>query len=165
VEGEFRSDLLARLSGYTYLTTPLRQRRADIALLIAAIFTKMGVLTNDQPRFTPEAGLRPMLHPWPLNVRELEQALGRSWALSSGGVIEAAHLSLPGPGGAKPAAAGAPDRATLSPEEYELRKRIVDELTAARGNVAEVARKLDKARMQLHRWMKRLSIDPEGYRR
>jgi transcriptional regulator with GAF, ATPase, and Fis domain len=81
-------------------------------------------------------------------------------------VIEAAHLSLPGPGSAKAdATTSAPDRATLSPEEYELRKRIVDELTSARGNVAEVARKLGKARMQLHRWMKRLSIDPESYRR
>jgi DNA-binding NtrC family response regulator len=166
VEGDFRADLLARLSGYTYLTTPLRQRRPDIALLIAAIFAKMGVAENDQPRFAPEAALRLMLHPWPLNVRELEQALGRSWALSSGGVIEAAHLSLPGPGSAKAdATTSASDRATLSPEEYELRKRIVDELTSARGNVAEVARKLGKARMQLHRWMKRLSIDPESYRR
>ncbi|HET6280339.1 MAG TPA: sigma 54-interacting transcriptional regulator [Polyangia bacterium] len=165
-EGDFRSDLLARLSGYTYLTTPLRQRRQDIALLIAAIFAKMGVAPHAEPRFTPEAALRLMLHPWPLNVRELEQALGRSWALSSGGVIEAAHLSLPGSGSTKPDSAPiTPERMTLSPEEYDLRKRIVDELSSARGNVAEVARKLGKARMQLHRWMKRLAIDPESYRR
>jgi hypothetical protein len=32
------------------------------------------------------------------------------------------------------------------------------------GNVAEVARAMGKARMQIHRWVKRLGIDPGRYR-
>ena len=37
-------------------------------------------------------------------------------------------------------------------------------LTAHAGNIAAVGRELGKARMQVHRWMKRFNIQIEDYR-
>jgi transcriptional regulator of acetoin/glycerol metabolism len=33
-----------------------------------------------------------------------------------------------------------------------------------RGNISHVARDLGKARMQVHRWMKRFDLDPGAFR-
>jgi len=46
-----------------------------------------------------------------------------------------------------------------------LRAQLEGLLVEHEGNVAEVARALGKARMQVHRWLKRFVIDPERYRR
>jgi len=53
-----------------------------------------------------------------------------------------------------------PPAGTGTPSEQELR----DLLTAHAGNVAAVGRVLGKARMQIHRYMKRYSIEIEEYR-
>ncbi len=47
------------------------------------------------------------------------------------------------------------------PTEEELRRV----LGATGGNVAAVGRHFGKERMQVHRWMKKLGIDPDAYRR
>jgi transcriptional regulator with GAF, ATPase, and Fis domain len=57
-----------------------------------------------------------------------------------------------------------PDGRWLSPRDEELRRQLLEALARTRGNVAQVARDLGKARMQLHRWMKRLRIDPDAFR-
>ena len=57
-----------------------------------------------------------------------------------------------------------PSRRVFSAEEQALRGSLVEALRAANGNVARVARALDKAPMQVHRWMKRLGIDPKPFR-
>jgi DNA-binding NtrC family response regulator len=163
--GDFRADLFSRLSGFTHLTSPLRSRIEDLGLLVAALLTRMGVTPGDNPTLSPEVGLRLLRHGWPLNVRELEQSLMRGWALARGGVIDVDQLRLAEPPSEGPAATVVPPGPVLSPEDQQLRGRIIEALTAAGGNVAEVARHMGKARMQLHRWMKRFAIDPGSYRR
>ena len=57
----------------------------------------------------------------------------------------------------------APDpwgRGGQPPSADELRRS----LTRHRGNVAAVGREFGKERMQIHRWMRRLGIDPNDYR-
>jgi hypothetical protein len=153
----FRADLFSRLSGFVHLIPPLRNRLEDLGLLVAALLDKMGVTEADHPALTPELGLHLLRHGWPLNVRELEQALRRGWALAPQRVIDVGHLRL----GGEPQ----PPPPALSPEDQALRAQLVESLTETGGNVAEVARRLGKARMQLHRWMKRLAIDPTSFRR
>jgi hypothetical protein len=46
-----------------------------------------------------------------------------------------------------------------------LRTRLVGLLDLHRGNIAAVARALDKDRMQIHRWMRRFALDLETFRR
>ncbi len=165
--GAFRSDLFARLSGYVVTTMPLRQRREDIGLLIATLLEKMGVGAGEAPVLTPQAALLLLQYGWPLNIRELEQSLRRAVALAGGQPIGPAHLVLDGDrGGAevKPAARPGAAGRVLSAEESALRQSLIDALTATKGNVAEVARQLGKARMQLHRWMRRFEIDPKSFR-
>jgi hypothetical protein len=160
-EGRFRRDLLARLSGFVHPTTPLRSRREDLGLLLSALLGKLGISSADDPTLSPEAGLHLLRHPFALNVRELEQSLLRGWTLARGGVIALEPL-VAGPRSAVPEAA--PPVPVLCPRDIELRRRLVEVLTASKGNVAQAARQLGKARMQLHRWMKRLRIDPDTFR-
>jgi transcriptional regulator of acetoin/glycerol metabolism len=46
-----------------------------------------------------------------------------------------------------------------------LRTQLVGLLDLHRGNIAAVARALDKDRMQIHRWMRRFALDLETFRR
>lgn len=69
----------------------------------------------------------------------------------------------PDPPEEKASAAGASPR-PLSTQDQELRRRLTDALTAARGNVTEVARALGKGRVQIHRLMRRLNVDPKTFR-
>jgi transcriptional regulator of acetoin/glycerol metabolism len=52
------------------------------------------------------------------------------------------------------------DESAGAPDEPALREL----LTRHQGNVAAVGRELGKARMQIHRWMKRYGIDIAEYR-
>ena len=109
---------------------------------------------------------------WPYNVRELESAVKLSIALSDGRELDLAHLpdtvqrALEGHGRSTtvPRAAipvpMAARVAVAAPDEKTLR----DMLARHRGNIAAVGRELGKERMQVHRWLKRYSIDVNDYR-
>jgi transcriptional regulator of acetoin/glycerol metabolism len=85
-------------------------------------------------------------------------------ALSPRGVIEAEHLSI------APAPVLTPPPATDKSAEIELadpealRRTLVALLEQHRGNISHVARDLGKARMQIHRWLKRFDLDPDAFR-
>ncbi len=159
--GSFRADLHARLAGFSHQTVPLRDRLPDLGLLVSALLARIAV-SGAPPALAPEVALRLFQHRWPLNVRELEQALRRCWVLAGGGAIQAAHLQLDDP--SAPAGQDGPGVQRLSAEDQELRQQLLEALAAAGGNVTQVARRLGKARMQVHRWMKRLAIDPSSFR-
>jgi len=160
-QDRFRSDLFARLAGFVHAMTPLRQRREDTGLLVASLLHKAGVTDGAGPRITPEMGLELLRYAWPLNVRELEQTLVRSWLLADRGLMDTRKLEAEhGDDGEAP---GSPAR-LLSAAEQETRARLVEQLTAARGNVTQAARSLGLGRVQVHRLMRRLAIDPARYR-
>ncbi len=169
IRGELRADLHARLSAFAFAVPLLCERPEDLGLLVAALLKRHGVAPATAPRLSSELALQLLQHTWPLNVRELEQALLRGVALSSDGIISAAQMptsSVPEPASASWKARGAGTKTrVLTAEDERLRQQLLHELESAGGNVADVARKLGKARMQLHRWMKRLAIDPESFRR
>ena len=48
-------------------------------------------------------------------------------------------------------------------EVYE--REIVRLMTAHHGNVSAVARSMGRSRMQIHRWLKRLALNPDSFRR
>ena len=155
---QFRSDLFARLSGFVHRMTPLRERREDLGLLAATLLRKGGATDADRLRIPPETGLEIIRHGWPLNVRELEQVLARSYLLSSNGVIHAELRAAPD---ATPARASA---RLLSAADRELHARVSEALALADGNVSAAARTLGKGRMQIHRMLRRLKIDPKRFR-
>ena len=88
--GRFRADLLARL-GHPIVLPPLRERPEDVPLLVDHALARLdrGPVTH---RFTPEALDLLRRHPWPLNVRELQQVVERAVCLVDGPEVGPDHL-------------------------------------------------------------------------
>src|SRR5215467_11497551 len=85
--GTFRADLYYRLSVLSIELPPLRERAGDIELLTAHFLQSFSNPGEPLPHLTREASDALNAHDFPGNVRELENALRRAVALSTGGVI------------------------------------------------------------------------------
>ncbi len=87
-QGEFRSDLYYRLSGFTIQLAPLRDRPEDLAPLLEnylVVFSEE--LHKDVQGIAPEAMDLLLNYSWPGNVRELQNVLKQSILRSAGQVI------------------------------------------------------------------------------
>jgi len=143
--GRFRQDLYARVSGVTLELPPLRERRADLGMLIRALLAR--IPGGAGARLAPVALRAILRHDWPLNIRELEKALTGAVALAAGDVIDLRHL--PDAIRREPAAAPAPAPAAddaghgFRPLAEELRaleiERFRAALEAAGGNQTRAA--------------------------
>jgi DNA-binding NtrC family response regulator len=93
-EGKFRNDLYYRLNTFPITIPPLRERKADIAALVARFLEKYANLYRKNVRgLTDKAMDDVMNHPWPGNIRELENVIERAVLLVDGdGNIESRHL-------------------------------------------------------------------------
>src|SRR5207247_3380449 len=86
--GRFREDLLHRLNVIPIHVPSLRERRADVAQLVAyftAELTKGGGLPAKE--FDAAAVERLTAHDWPGNIRELKNAVERLLILASGPAV------------------------------------------------------------------------------
>lgn len=89
----FREDLYYRLNVATVSLLPLRERPQDIPVLARHFIEKYRPATEEVTLSDP--ALRRLLqHPWPGNIRELENTLQRLLLLTPGPVITADHLPL-----------------------------------------------------------------------
>ena len=183
-KGEFRADLLARITGFTLKLPPLRWRREDLGLLIAALLQRIAPAQAAKVQLTGDAARALLRYRWPLNIRELEKCLTAALILAGDAAIDLPHLTdavraaLHAPHGATPAlssgpaqplpASGAPEPHAPPPplDEADTQKReeLIALLQEHRGNVAAVARAMGKARMQIHRFIKRYQLSLESYR-
>ena len=158
-EGSFRHDLFARLAGFRVAVPTLNERRTDLGLLIGALHTRL--FPEGHPGFDIDAARLLLRYPWPLNVRELEQALATAQVLAGTGLVRAEHLPDSVRTGRPP---GAPRPVALSEIDQKVRDQVVSALREHQGNVSAVARALDKDRKQIQRWIKRFGLDPGSYR-
>lgn len=172
-EGKFREDLYARLNEYKLVLPPLYERKEDIFGLVLR-FLERHARPDLKPSFPFMTAL--LHYDWPHNVRELEACIKRCIALADGPVLGPNLLpdalteamsdygkpGLPGALGPRERriipGAGTPSGG--APSEAELRALLAQH----GGNVAAVGRELGKARMQIHRWMKRYGIEVDEYR-
>jgi DNA-binding NtrC family response regulator len=153
--GRFRTDLLARLSGYAVELPPLRARVLDLGDICATLLARFAP-QGSEPRFTRRAVRAIIAHDWPHNVRGLAKALETALVLADG-TIDLEHL---------PASVGARDEAVfaLPPHETARRDELIKQLREHRGNVAKVARAMGKASMQIRRWAERYGLRIADYR-
>jgi transcriptional regulator with PAS, ATPase and Fis domain len=164
IENRFREDLFARLNEYQLRIPPLRDRKEDVYLLLRAFVARHG-----RPELLPDFQfMTALLHyDWPYNVRELEACAKRCVALAEQRTLGVGQL----PDQIREDMAdygtwsvGAPPTGAMlskgPPTEVELRAL----LQRHQGNVAAVGRELGKARMQVHRWLKRYDISLDDYR-
>jgi anaerobic nitric oxide reductase transcription regulator len=107
-EGSFRADLYYRLAGRRILIPPLRERMEDLSLLLDRFIADYRARHKvSQPiRFTAEAVAALRHHPWPGNIRELQNTVHAACDLRhrQTGIVELAAL----PAEIRTAAAGSP---------------------------------------------------------
>lgn len=90
---EFREDLYYRLKVVEIPLPPLRERREDIPLLVAAFLKKFNVkLHKEISAVSAEVQQMLLAHDWPGNVRELEHILEHAFILCRGGTITVGDL-------------------------------------------------------------------------
>jgi DNA-binding NtrC family response regulator len=91
--GHFREDLYYRLNVIPILLPPLRERREDVALL-ARHFLQKSCREMKRPlmSLSTEAMTALETYDWPGNVREMENVIERSVALTDGEIIERRDL-------------------------------------------------------------------------
>lgn len=162
----FRSDLLARLSGYVACLPPLRKRREDLGFLCAHLLVKHGVRAA---AITRKAARALFLSGLSGNVRELERALAAAAVLMGDGPIDVGHLSVLS---AKSAREEVP-KETLPPERVSSGEKIRERPYTRRPSKADIEEALvranrvqsDAARIlgvherQLARWMDAYGIE------
>jgi transcriptional regulator with PAS, ATPase and Fis domain len=149
-EGRFRDDLYARLRGHVLTLPPLRARREDIALLVAAILRRTAGERAARISLHRTVARTFLTHPWPHNIRELEQTLARAVTLLTDDELRVEHL---------PVDLGRP-RPGLSPSDE--RTRLLDLMREHGGNVSAVARALATSRSQVQRLLERHKITSTG---
>jgi DNA-binding NtrC family response regulator len=93
IEGKFRSDLYERIQGFTLELAPLRERKADIPLLVHHFIREYS--TEYPAQISVPAGALDCLfhYDWPGNVRELRSVVRKAAAYSdNAGNISAVYL-------------------------------------------------------------------------
>jgi formate hydrogenlyase transcriptional activator len=86
---EFREDLYYRLNAFPIFLPPLRERKADIPkfvqYFIQQFASSMDKIIENVPAETMQSIVR---HPWPGNIRELQNYVARGVILSNDGIFE-----------------------------------------------------------------------------
>lgn len=153
--GRFRQDLYYRI-GVVELSIPsLRERREDIPALCDYLLDRAAESMSRE-----KAGLRSdalrllMRHPWPGNVRQLDNVLRRALLMSDGERIGVDDLDF-GPAPERRRATAA-DRSAFEKQEAQ---RILAALEQHRWNVSAVARALGVPRNTLYRKLRKYRIE------
>jgi two-component system, NtrC family, response regulator AtoC len=123
-EGRLREDLFYRVNVFAIELPSLRERKDDVAGLVAHFMAKHGGRRAAAAPLPAEVLARLQAYDWPGNVRELENVIERGLILSGGATLELEHLRLDiGP----PAVGGAGALAAVVPGPLQ---EIVDALEA-----------------------------------
>jgi len=162
--GKFRQDLYYRLNVIELKMPSLREMRGDIPQLTKVILRRQAAANGGKPPPLSAAALeRLAAYDFPGNVRELENVLERSLALTAGGEIRAEDLQLV-PAQAAPAPA-APASLTGLPLQDRLdsveRQAILAALEQTRYNRTAAAKVLGITFRALRYRMERLGIKDE----
>jgi formate hydrogenlyase transcriptional activator len=95
-EGRFRPDLFYRLNVFPIRVPPLRERPADIPMLVQHFLAQFQrKLAKPLRRVTTDSLARLQAYPWPGNIRELQNVIERACVLADGPVVEIDGVLLP----------------------------------------------------------------------
>ena len=161
-ENRLRSDLYYRLNTFQIEVPPLRKRKQDIPLLIAAFVRQFAQqLGKPEPDISPEAFQKLLDYSWPGNVRELQNAIEYAVVLARQGMIGVKELpteiQLP-PALQQAEIAGLPRAGVQTLDDVE-RTAIIQALAECHGNKKKAAELLGIQRPTLYNKMKRYAIE------
>jgi Nif-specific regulatory protein len=161
--GTFREDLYYRLNVFTMFVPPLRERKADLLLLVDHFLEKFAQEHHRNIRriSTPAIDMLASYH-WPGNVRELENTLERAVLMCDGQVIHGHHLP---PSLQTAEASGTVTRVSLKDAVSAYEKDLIqDTLKTTRGNCAKAARLLDTTERIVNYKVRRYGIDTARFK-
>jgi two-component system response regulator HydG len=156
-EGHFRQDLYFRLNVVQIKLPPLRERKADIPLLVAAFLEKYANPDEPARSISDDAMQRLMAYDWPGNVRELENAIERSVALSTGPFIHVGDL----PSNLRYADADRmPQADEILPLDELERRAIIRTLRETQNDKVAASKMLGIGKTTLYRKLKQYKVVP-----
>jgi DNA-binding NtrC family response regulator len=153
--GTFRQDLYFRLNVVQIKLPPLRDRKTDIPLLVAAFLDKFARDIPTGMELTEEAMGRLMAYDWPGNVRELENAIERAVAIGTGPYLSMTDLpsNLYRLDSDRP-----PQKEEILPLEELERRAIQSTLRHTDGDKQKAARVLGIGKTTLYRKLKQYQM-------
>ena len=156
-EQRFRQDLFYRLSVIVITVPPLRERRADIPLLVGQFLQNACSRAGRQAQFTPAALDALTGFSWPGNVRELENTIERLVLFSRGNVIDLPDLP---PAFLQTSVEIGQQLFTGLPPLEEIERRyLVHVLEMVGGNRTKAAEVMGIDRRTLYRMAERFGLD------
>jgi DNA-binding NtrC family response regulator len=155
-QGRFRSDLYYRLNTFRLRIPPLRERRDDIALLVAHFYRQLSP-GGEQPPAELLAELT--RHDWPGNVRELRAAVERAVLLGDPAVWHALSGDAPASAEDERFVDGTSFRAAKERAVAAWEREYVRSLIARHdGNLSRAARAVRMDRNHLRELLRRHRI-------
>jgi len=151
---EFRSDLYYRLNVFPIPLPALRERREDIPALVehfVEIYSRR--MDKKIEHIAPETMSALTSHPWPGNIRELQNFIERSVILTSGNVLQPPLGSLESCAGAESLGA-----VTLEDAEREHIRKILEQTRWVVAGPNGAAARLGIKRSTLYFRMQKLGI-------
>jgi formate hydrogenlyase transcriptional activator len=156
-EGKFRQDLLYRLNVVPIQMPPLRERVADIPLLVEYFIDRFGKRAGKKFRTIDKKFLNVVqTYSWPGNVRELQNIIERAVILGDGDTLAVDETWLQGKP-ANPVRARALDLALVR-QEKEMIEAALAESQGRVSGPAGAAAKLGVPAQTLDSKIKRLKI-------
>lgn len=151
--GAFRQDLFYRINVIELTIPPLRDRVADIPLLVAHFLPRIAAQSGSPARrLAPAAMARLQAYAFPGNVRELENILERATALSERDTLEIEDLRLPD-------TVSAPRRSLVEQLDRLEREVLENALVQAGGDLSAAARALGLTPRSLQYRLTRLGLE------
>jgi two-component system response regulator HydG len=158
--GRFLAELRVLLGAMEIVIPPLRERPEDLPALVDAFIEDEERRTGRRIHVHPDAVEKLKRHPWPGNLRELENAL-RRLIIVCGDRIRPEDVAFPA---ASPAHADRMLQEALAGRGYKEahqaldRAFLADALERCHGNVTAAARLLGLNRRSIHRKMRRYGL-------
>jgi two-component system NtrC family response regulator len=155
-EGRFREDLYYRLAEIVVEIPPLRARVGDAALLAHAFVRRFGQEHRRNLTLADDALRAIEAHPWPGNIRELENCIKRATIMADGNQITAEDIGLTGADSTE----GDRSLDLRMTREAAEQRAVLAALARADGTIAKAADLLGVSRPTLYDLMHRLGLKP-----
>jgi two-component system response regulator GlrR len=158
-EQNFREDLYYRLNVVELILPPLSERREDIPLLAQHFLSQtLGRTTNQVNGFTQDAMELLICAPWPGNIRQLQNVIEQSVALSTESIIGESLV--------RNALREAP---TQHPSFQDARDQferdyLASILKTTNGNVSQAAKIAQRNRTEFYKLLNKHHLTPEAFR-
>lgn len=171
--GTFREDLYYRLHVVALRTPPLRERGADLQILIDHFMQRLSARDGVKKTLAEATKRKLLAHRWPGNVRELQNEIERLWVLAGpereigpehlSRAIGSAPLIAPQPDGElSDALQASPEDETLAASLERFERGVIERaLARAQNNRTRAAQSLGVSRRNLIRKLQALGLSAQ----